>query len=166
MDQQAIDTAVKRAREVMDGFIAAFNAEDADAMRRRWFNFPHVRFHSGRVTIMERPEDFRSTVWERTGEAKGWARTAWDYVDLAEWTLGHSRAIKLGGCGMIRDPLLRSLVPSLARFDRFRMSAIRSLLGANRTSTQSQNGANDPSETWATKEFCSAKALFIPLRQA
>jgi hypothetical protein len=84
MDQQAIDTAVKRAREVMDGFAAAFNAEDADAMRSRWFNFPHVRFHSGRVTIMERPEDFRSTVWERAGEAKGWARTAWDYVELVD----------------------------------------------------------------------------------
>src|SRR5262245_28719720 len=84
MDQQAIDTAVKRAREVMDGFMAAFNAEDADAMRSRWFNFPHVRFHSSRVTIMEQPEDFRSTVWERAGEAKGWARTAWDYVDLVD----------------------------------------------------------------------------------
>ena len=41
------------------------------------------------------------------------------------------------------------LGPKLARFDRFRMSAIRSLLGANRTSRQSQNGANDPYETWA-----------------
>ena len=84
MDQQAIESAVKRAREVMDGFMAAFNAEDADAMRSRWFNFPHVRFHSGRVTIMERPEDFHSTVWKRAGEAKGWARTAWDYVELVD----------------------------------------------------------------------------------
>jgi hypothetical protein len=32
----------------------------------------------------------------------------------------------------------------MARFDCFRMLAIRSLLGANRTSRQSQNGANDP----------------------
>lgn len=46
MDQRVIDTAVKQAREVMDGFMVAFNAEDADAMRERWFNFPHVRFHS------------------------------------------------------------------------------------------------------------------------
>jgi hypothetical protein len=35
----------------------------------------------------------------------------------------------------------------MARFDRFRMSAIRSLLGANRTSGESQNGANDPERT-------------------
>jgi hypothetical protein len=36
----------------MDGFMVAFNAEDADAMRKRWFNFPHGRFHGGRVTII------------------------------------------------------------------------------------------------------------------
>ena len=81
MDKPLIDTAVKQAREVMEGFMVAFNAEDADAMRNRWFNFPHVRFHSGQVTIMARPEDFHSTVWERLGEAKGWVRTAWDYVE-------------------------------------------------------------------------------------
>jgi hypothetical protein len=34
--------------------------------------------------------------------------------------------------------------PKVARFDRFQMSAVRSLLGENRTSRQSQNGANDP----------------------
>ena len=47
---------------------------------------------------------------------------------------------------------------ALGTFRPFRMSAIRSLLGANRTSRQSQNGANDPTETWATKDFRSAKA--------
>jgi hypothetical protein len=36
----------------------------------------------------------------------------------------------------------------LAHFDRFRMFAIRSLLEANQTSRQSQNGANDPLRTW------------------
>ena len=77
-----IQAAVAGAREAMDGFMSAFNAEDGDAMRTRWFHFPHVRFHSGTVTVMERPEDFRSTVWERNGEAKDWARTAWDYVEV------------------------------------------------------------------------------------
>ena len=38
---------VSGARAVMDGFMAAFNAEDAEAIRKRWFHFPHVRFHSG-----------------------------------------------------------------------------------------------------------------------
>ena len=35
------------ARAAMDGFMAAFNAEDAEALRTTWFHFPHVRFHSG-----------------------------------------------------------------------------------------------------------------------
>ena len=79
--QPEITAAVAGGREAMEGFLAAFNAQDGDAVRTRWFHFPHVRFHSGTVTIMERPEDFRSTVWERKGEAEGWARTEWDYVE-------------------------------------------------------------------------------------
>jgi hypothetical protein len=39
---------------------------------------------------------------------------------------------------------MKRLLPELARLDRFPMSAIRLLLGANRTSRQSQNEANDP----------------------
>ena len=81
---QDVAEAVVGAREVMDGFMAAFNAQDREAMRTRWLHFPHVRFHSGRVTVMATPEDFAASVWERTGEAKGWARTAWDYVELVD----------------------------------------------------------------------------------
>jgi hypothetical protein len=77
-------TGVAEARAVMDGFMAAFNAEDALAIQTRWFHFPHVRLHSGTVTIMTRPEDFHSSVWERKGEAKEWARTAWDYVECVD----------------------------------------------------------------------------------
>ena len=69
------------ARAAMDGFMAAFNAEDADALRQVWFHFPHVRFHSGKVTVMETPADFKSAVWGRLGQSAGWARTAWDYVE-------------------------------------------------------------------------------------
>ena len=47
MTSDAIDTAVRQAREIMDGFMVAFNAEDADAMRKHWFNFPHVRPQAG-----------------------------------------------------------------------------------------------------------------------
>jgi hypothetical protein len=85
-DKHAPDTitAVAQAREVMDGFMAAFNAKDALAMQDRWLHFPHVRFHSGGVTIMERPEDFHSPVWEQKGEAEEWARTAWDYVECVD----------------------------------------------------------------------------------
>ena len=74
----------KAARASLDGFMAAFNAEDAEAIRTRWYNFPHVRFHSGQVTVMERPEDFHALVWDRTGQSEDWARTAWDYVELID----------------------------------------------------------------------------------
>lgn len=76
-----METDIAAARTVMDGFMEAFNAEDADALRTRWFHFPHVRFHSGKVSVMERPEDLFLWVWEREGQAREWARTAWDYVE-------------------------------------------------------------------------------------
>ncbi len=73
--------ALSGAREAMDGFMAAFNARDAEALRTRWFHFPHVRFHSGKVTVMERPEDYHNLVWNDRGSADGWARSEWDYVE-------------------------------------------------------------------------------------
>ncbi|WP_137127914.1 hypothetical protein [Roseomonas sp. HF4] len=75
---------VAAARAVMDGFMGAFSAEDAEAIRTRWYHFPHVRFHSGQVTIFEKPEDFRSRVFERLGQSRDWARSAWDYVELVD----------------------------------------------------------------------------------
>ena len=80
--------AMIAARAVMDGFMAAFNARDAEAIRTRWFHFPHVRFHSGTVTVMQRPEDFFSLVWRGAdhgeGQSAGWGRTAWDYVETID----------------------------------------------------------------------------------
>jgi hypothetical protein len=78
------DTAITEARAVMDGFMAAFNAEDADALRTRWFHFPHVRLHSGRVTVMATPADLRMAVWDRAGQSEGWGRSAWDYVEVID----------------------------------------------------------------------------------
>ena len=75
------DNDLAEARAVMDGFMEAFNAEDADALRSRWFHFPHVRLHSDKVTVMERPEDLRMLVWEREGQSRDWARTSWVYVE-------------------------------------------------------------------------------------
>ena len=80
----AFATEIAAARGAMNGFMAAFNAEDAEAIRTRWFHFPHVRFHSGTVTVMATPADFHNLVWGRQGQARGWARTAWDYVELID----------------------------------------------------------------------------------
>jgi hypothetical protein len=75
---------ITAARAAMDGFMEAFSAEDAEAIRTRWYHFPHVRFHSGKVTVFERPEDFSSLVFDRKGQAREWARSAWDYVELVD----------------------------------------------------------------------------------
>jgi hypothetical protein len=75
------DAIIAAAREAMDGFMEAFNAEDAWAIATRWFHFPHVRFHSGKVTVMERPEDYRNFVWGRQDQSAGWARSQWDFIE-------------------------------------------------------------------------------------
>ena len=80
-DSATLCDDIAAAREAMDGFMTAFNAEDADALRTRWFHFPHVRFHSGKVTVMENPEDLRLFVWTRKDQAAEWDHTSWDYVE-------------------------------------------------------------------------------------
>ena len=78
------EAAIAGARAALDGFMAAFNREDADAIRSTWFHFPHVRFHSGKVTVMAGPEDYHNLVWRRGGQSAGWARTEWDYRDAID----------------------------------------------------------------------------------
>jgi hypothetical protein len=80
----SIENAVAGARAALDGFMAAFNAEDEAEIRTRWFHFPHVRFHSGKVTVMATPDEYHNLVWRRTGESTGWARTAWDYQQVID----------------------------------------------------------------------------------
>jgi len=79
-----ITAAIAGARAAMDGFMTAFNAEDAEAIRTTWFHFPHVRLHRGKVTVMETPADFRNLVWERKGQSEGWGYTKWDYVEVID----------------------------------------------------------------------------------
>ncbi len=83
------DAAVAEARAAMDGFLAAFNAEDVVAIQNRWFNFPHVRFASGKVRVWQTPEDYAANlVWQQRdankGESAGWARTAFDLVEVID----------------------------------------------------------------------------------
>ena len=78
------DSAITAARGALDGFMEAFNREDADSIRSRWFHFPHVRFHSGKVTVMQTPADYRNLVWRRGGQSVGWAWTAWDYQKVID----------------------------------------------------------------------------------
>jgi len=83
-DEMLTHQAVQDARAAMDGFMAAFNARDADAIRSRWFHFPHVRFHSGTVTVMQTPADYHNLVWESRTQSAGWGRSAGDYVEVID----------------------------------------------------------------------------------
>jgi hypothetical protein len=75
------DEAIAAARAVLDDFMTALNAEDEAAIRTRWFHFPHVRLHSGKVLVMNTAADYRSPVLSRQGQASEWARSAWDYAE-------------------------------------------------------------------------------------
>ena len=72
------EAAIAGARATLESFMDAFNREDADEIRTRWFHFPHVRFHSGKVTVMAIPSDYHNLVWTRGGQSEGWGRSAWD----------------------------------------------------------------------------------------
>jgi hypothetical protein len=78
------EAAVDGARAALDGFMEAFNAQDAASIRTRWFHFPHVRFHNGKVTVMQRPDDYHNLVWDRAGQSAGWSRSAWDYQEVID----------------------------------------------------------------------------------
>ena len=67
--------AIRAAQQVLDDFMAAFNARDVDAWRKT-FNFPSLRLASGRLVILKaediRPEQFT------TGALADWDHSAWD----------------------------------------------------------------------------------------
>jgi len=78
------EDAIAGARAALDGFMEAFNNEDAEAIRTRWFHFPHARFHSGKVTVMATPADYHNLVWTRRGQSADWGRSAWDYQEVID----------------------------------------------------------------------------------
>jgi hypothetical protein len=69
--------SVEAAMAVLDQFMTAFNSADAAAVART-FHFPHVRFHSGKVTIFPAAADFNLDNFRRSDDAGSWARSEWD----------------------------------------------------------------------------------------
>lgn len=63
------------AIEVMDRFIAAFNAKDMPALEKT-FHFPHLRIASYPLQILTGPGQ-QDDVFGHLGE-EGWARSRWD----------------------------------------------------------------------------------------
>jgi hypothetical protein len=74
---RANDPAAEAAAlAVLDAFMAAFNARDIEGCEAQ-FNFPHYRFASGTVTVLERPGT-RPDLFARFAEATpGWDHSAW-----------------------------------------------------------------------------------------
>lgn len=69
-------TAIAGAEACLDVFMDAFNARDMS----RWegtFNYPTVRFASGRLDIFEGPGFRAANFWD-TSLGDGWARSDWD----------------------------------------------------------------------------------------
>lgn len=70
---------IAAAQERLDAFMKAFNARDIPAYEAT-FNFPHVRFASGKVTIINpgfhKPEMFTS------GALTDWDHSAWQRRDV------------------------------------------------------------------------------------
>lgn len=71
------ETSVSAALAVLDQFMAAFNTGDA-AKVAQTFNFPHVRFHSGKVTIFPASTNFTLENFRRTADAAEWVSSRWD----------------------------------------------------------------------------------------
>ena len=73
MNKAGIDAAMG----VLDRFMAAFNSADAREVAAT-FNFPHVRFHSGKVTVWPSAADFNLDIFRASADAREWAESRWD----------------------------------------------------------------------------------------
>jgi hypothetical protein len=70
---------IAAAQERLDAFMKAFNARDIPAYEAT-FNFPHVRFASGKVTIIN-PGYHKPEMFER-GALAEWDHSAWQRRDV------------------------------------------------------------------------------------
>ena len=64
---------------VMDRYITALNARDAEALADT-LHFPHYRLTQGRVQCWETPETYHADFLARAGD--GWHHSAWDFRRL------------------------------------------------------------------------------------
>jgi hypothetical protein len=73
-DLSRFSREIAAAQERLDAFMTAFNARDLRAFEAT-FNFPHVRFASGTVTIIQ-PGYHKPEMFE-VGALKAWNHSAW-----------------------------------------------------------------------------------------
>ena len=81
------DESMAKARAVLDRFMAALNANDAAGVNDA-FNFPHIRFASGKITTFAKRGDFKMETFRVRVDGDGWAKSAWDPdIQLAKLAL-------------------------------------------------------------------------------
>lgn len=73
-EHAAFGEQIRAAQERLDAFMAAFNARDVAGIEAT-FNFPHVRFASGAVTVIE-PGSHKPEMFGR-GALSEWNHSAW-----------------------------------------------------------------------------------------
>lgn len=78
-DFSGFEPQIAAAQERLDAFMQAFNARDIPAFEAT-FNFPHVRFASGTVTVIE-PGFHKPEMFER-GALADWDHSAWERRDI------------------------------------------------------------------------------------
>jgi hypothetical protein len=72
-------SAVDEARQAMEGYFDAFNAQDREAMLRH-LHFPFAWIINSRVRPVARASDFESPT-KALIETEGWQRSAFDYIE-------------------------------------------------------------------------------------
>jgi hypothetical protein len=81
---RADDAADASAREVMDGFMAAFNARDSEAWADTLL-YPHVRFAGGTVTVYpDRAAFVAANKIDKLIAGEGWDHSKWDSMRIVQ----------------------------------------------------------------------------------
>jgi hypothetical protein len=68
----------RAALEAVDAYMRAFNARDV-AGTDAALHFPHVRFASGKVRVLEAAGSMPADFFDRFSQEQGWACSRWDY---------------------------------------------------------------------------------------
>lgn len=73
--------ALAGAGAVMQLYFQLLNARDEEGIRDRAFHFPHARFHSDSLTVMQTPADFQFSTFLARRDNGGWDHSSWDYYE-------------------------------------------------------------------------------------
>src|SRR5690606_6973332 len=79
-----IDQKIKaEVFRVLDNFMRSFNARDRKA-HYETYHFPHYRFASGKMTVLEKPDESDSTIFLERLVQTGWHHTKWNHRNVIQ----------------------------------------------------------------------------------